>query len=107
MVSVWPSRSLLCATVAIAVVRVMAASSPDFPTEVRPILAEHCFECHGTDKAKGGLNLTTYRTATSKLKSGAVAVASGRPEASELIRRIEASDPDERMPPPAKQPLQP
>ncbi|WP_075090005.1 hypothetical protein [Verrucomicrobium spinosum] len=36
-----------------------AERTPDFDRDVRPILAEHCLECHSLDKAKGGLALTT------------------------------------------------
>src|SRR5213594_1440783 len=83
------------------------ASAPDFDAEVRPILAEHCFECHGPDKAKGGLNLTTREGATAQLKSGSVAIVPGKLQASEFVRRIETADPDDRMPPDDKTPLKP
>src|SRR5438045_708930 len=78
----------------------------DFSRDVRPILAAHCFECHGTDKAKGGLRLTDTSGATAKLKSGATAVVPGHPEASELVARVTTGDADERMPP-EKPPLKP
>ena len=68
--------------------------------DVRPILSENCFSCHGTDSAsrKAGLRLDHFETATNKLEDGAVAIVPGQPERSEMIRRIFATD-DDQMPP--------
>ena len=68
--------------------------------DIRPILSENCFSCHGTDSAsrKAGLRLDHFETATNKLEDGAVAIVPGSPEKSELIRRIFAED-DDQMPP--------
>ncbi|MFN0125894.1 MAG: PSD1 and planctomycete cytochrome C domain-containing protein [Verrucomicrobiales bacterium] len=93
----------------IAVAPLMAAASPaaepapDFAREVRPILASHCFKCHGPDdKArKSGLRLDVPEGALAAGDSGAVAVVPGRPDESEVIRRLLAEDPDDLMPPPA------
>jgi Protein of unknown function (DUF1553)/Protein of unknown function (DUF1549)/Planctomycete cytochrome C len=73
----------------------------NFAREVRPILSDHCFACHGPDdKArKAGLRLDTKEGAFAKLKSGSLAVVPGKPEESELIDRIESDDPDLHMPP--------
>jgi mono/diheme cytochrome c family protein len=70
--------------------------------EIRSILAEHCFRCHGRDDAarQGGLRLDTFEGATAELTGGTVAVQPGRPEASELIARIQSTDTNTRMPPP-------
>jgi mono/diheme cytochrome c family protein len=73
-----------------------------FNRDVRPIFADHCFKCHGTDLKKGGLNLQDRSSVFKELKSGAVAVVPGKSAASELIRRISARDETERMPPPGK-----
>ena len=69
--------------------------------DVRPILAENCFACHGPDerKRKARLALYTPYLAPLPLESGAIAVVRGKPEASELIRRVLETDVDERMPP--------
>nr|MBA3710130.1 DUF1549 domain-containing protein [Planctomycetota bacterium] len=71
--------------------------------DVRPILAENCFACHGPDanKRKAGLGLHRRESAISELKSGRVAVIPGQPDASELIKRVLTSDEDDRMPPAA------
>jgi len=68
--------------------------------DIRPILSENCFSCHGTDSAsrKAGLRLDHFETATNKLDDGAVAIVPGSPDKSEMIRRILATD-DDQMPP--------
>jgi len=70
--------------------------------DIRPILSDNCFACHGPDKAKqkGGLRLDMRETALQPVKSGALAVVPGKPEASEAIVRILTDDPDDQMPPP-------
>ncbi len=81
---------------------------PDFAREVRPILSQHCFKCHGPDDTtrKGGLRLDESDAARRPAKSGKTAVVAGKPEASELVARILADDPEEVMPPPStKSPL--
>ncbi|MGI8603599.1 MAG: PSD1 and planctomycete cytochrome C domain-containing protein [Verrucomicrobiales bacterium] len=73
----------------------------DFNRDVRPILSEHCFACHGPDKAKrkADLRLDTRDGLFSAI-DGIVPVVAGKPEQSEVIRRITSSDEDDVMPPP-------
>ena len=73
----------------------------DFNTEVRPILAKHCFACHGPDKEarKAKLRLDTFEGATED-HDGVRALVPGNPEESELFYRVETKDPDDIMPPP-------
>jgi hypothetical protein len=81
---------------------------PDFNREVRPILSDHCFRCHGPDAGarKRGLRLDLADGATALLKSGKRAIVPGDLDASEAARRIASDDPDEMMPPPKmKHPL--
>lgn len=76
--------------------------------EIQPILANHCFACHGPDRQsrKGGLRLDQRDAALAQADSGAIAVVPQQPEASELWLRIQSSDPDVMMPPPdVKKPL--
>ena len=82
---------------------IAAATVPDFQREVRPILAQYCFRCHGPDdqQREAGLRLDTREGAIARLESGERAVVPERIDASELVRRIESSDDDTRMPPPA------
>ena len=74
-----------------------------FNRHVRPILAEHCFRCHGPDGAarKRGLRLDTPEGARATLADGLRAIVPGDPGASEVVARITATDPDEVMPPPS------
>ena len=74
---------------------VSVAATPEFATDVRPILSDHCFACHGPDEKdrEADLRLDT--------KDGLAAVVSaGDVDASELIRRLLSDDPYEQMPPP-------
>src|SRR5436190_11304715 len=80
-----------------------AADAPDFSRDVRPILSKHCFKCHGPDdKArKAKLRLDDRTAALRGGESGEKAIVPGKPNESELIRRILANDESERMPPAA------
>ncbi len=74
----------------------------DFSRDIRPLLSDKCFRCHGPDQneRKGGLRLDVRDSATSEAESGNKAVVPGRPEESELIARIYSEDPELIMPPP-------
>ncbi|MFO0906624.1 MAG: DUF1553 domain-containing protein [Pirellulales bacterium] len=67
-----------------------------FNRDIRPILAEHCLQCHGPDRLqrKADLRLDDRQAA---IDHGAL--VPGKPDASEIIRRLDAADPEERMPP--------
>jgi mono/diheme cytochrome c family protein len=84
-------------------IRAGATEAPD----VQRIFADHCLECHGPDKSKGGLTLTSREAALKELKSGARAVVPGDLQESELIQRILTDDADDKMPPKDKKPLKP
>jgi hypothetical protein len=72
----------------------------NFSKEIRPILSNNCFPCHGPDEGqrKAKLRLDTQAGSRKDL-GGHQAIAPGAPEESELIRRIFSDDPDEIMPP--------
>ncbi|WP_337175859.1 PSD1 and planctomycete cytochrome C domain-containing protein [Paludisphaera sp.] len=74
----------------------------DFARDVRPILSENCFACHGPDPGhrKADLRLDTHEGAFEVLKSGDAAVVPGDPEASGLVFRVEVDDDEMLMPPP-------
>ncbi len=79
----------------------------DFSRDIRPMLSEHCFKCHGPDgeTRKAELRLDTKAGAFGD-RDGSRAVVPGDLKNSELYRRITANDADERMPPPSeKRPL--
>ena len=91
------SRYLGNAGLTFAIAANASAATIEFNRDVRPILTENCFACHGPDPAsrKAGLHLDTREGAMAKK-----AIVSGDAAASELIKRILSSDPDEQMPPP-------
>ena len=85
---------------------VWAADKPlpptvDFNRDIRPILSENCFTCHGPDKnkRKADLRLDSHDGIFSTIKD-LQTVVPGKPDKSELYRRITEKDADERMPDP-------
>ncbi|MFN9464620.1 MAG: PSD1 and planctomycete cytochrome C domain-containing protein [Planctomycetota bacterium] len=77
------------------VLAIPAIGQIDFNRQVRPILANHCLQCHGPDSnnRQADLRLDTQADATQS------AIVAGKPHESPLIHRIESTDPDEVMPP--------
>jgi hypothetical protein len=73
----------------------------EFNRDIRPILSDACFHCHGNDprSRQAELRLDDPQSAFSELPSGSRAIVPGRSEASELIARIMSADADVRMPP--------
>jgi len=93
---------------AIAVGLTLTVAAPAFTSDrirfnrdVRPILAEHCWQCHGPDEKarQSGLRLDEREPALRPADSGTPAIVPRAPDQSELVRRITASDVSERMPP--------
>lgn len=80
---------------------VRAGDAVDFNRDIRPILSENCFHCHGqdADSRKGDLRLDREDEAK-KSHDGHVALAPGKREKSKAWELINAGDPDDRMPPP-------
>lgn len=78
-----------------------AGAAIDFSRQIRPILSENCFFCHGPDEAKreAGLRLDDESAAKAN-NDGVIAVVPGSPEKSALLQRILSKDVDEVMPPP-------
>ena len=78
-----------------------ATGKVDFNRDIRPIMSDTCFHCHGNDEQsrKGKLRLDSRAEALKAGKSGEVAVVPGKPDQSEIIKRIFAKDEDDLMPP--------
>lgn len=86
------------------------SGGPTFNRDIRPILSDRCFACHGFDakKRKAGLRLDTVEGALAPDKDGHVAIKPGDLAASELWHRITDTDPEQIMPPPeTHKPLSP
>ena len=82
-------------------VTLFVAQEVEFNRDVRPVLSDKCFACHGPDaKNKNiALRLDIERAAKADLGGGRWAIIPGDSAASELIRRVTASQPSRRMPP--------
>ena len=81
----------------------------DFNRDIRPILSDHCFQCHGPDESarKGGLRLDLRASAIAPAESSESAIVPGKPDLSQLIHRVTTRDSALIMPPPSsrKSPL--
>ena len=71
-----------------------------FNRDIRPIFTKHCTACHGGVKEAGGISFIFRDRLLIEGESGNIAVVPGKPEASEMIRRVKSKDPDEIMPQP-------
>lgn len=88
----WPAREIVW-------VEVPGAENSVFTLEIQPLLERSCVECHGPRRSRGGLRLDSREAALAGGKSGLAAIAPGRPEASEALRRVKLPhDDDDFMP---------
>jgi mono/diheme cytochrome c family protein len=100
------SRNVILAAAAFGILALVLGSAAadekvDFNTDIRPILSDNCFQCHGPDPEtrESDLRLDTREGAVADL-GGYAALVPGEPEESELWSRVNSEDPYERMPPP-------
>ncbi|MFM7243192.1 MAG: DUF1553 domain-containing protein [Planctomycetaceae bacterium] len=97
---------LTIAVVMIAIVGASAALAAERPLsfnrDVRPILSDRCFGCHGPDSGnrQAGLRLDVRDQAVAELETGTRAIVPGDTDSSELLGRVASDDPDLVMPPP-------
>src|ERR1700749_1742441 len=77
-----------------------SGSAVDFTRDVRPILANNCFHCHGPDSGErqADLRLDVWKD-PGKIHGAQAVVTPGKPADSPLVARITSTDPDKRMPP--------
>jgi hypothetical protein len=71
-----------------------------FNRDIRPIFARNCIACHGGVKEAGGISMIFRERLLVEGESGAIPVVPGKPEISEMIRRMKSKDADEIMPQP-------
>ncbi len=92
---------LYLAALAAALPLSAAPAKLDFNRDIRPILSDNCFACHGPDtqKIKGGLRLDSKEAALKPGKSGVPAILPGKPDKSEVLKRVSTKDPHDLMPP--------
>ncbi len=95
------SRIICLAGASSAIFPMSKADDLKFNRDIRPILSQNCFQCHGPDSKsrKAGLRLDQFEAAIADHK-GVRAIVPGKPGSSELIARIFHAEPDEKMPPP-------
>jgi hypothetical protein len=80
--------------------RLAAPASVEFNRDIRPILSDECYQCHGPDAAKRKAKLRLDQESSAKSdRDGVCAIVPGDLSASELYRRITSQDDAERMPP--------
>ena len=75
-----------------------ATSSVDFVRDIQPLLAARCYDCHGEEKPKGGLRLTSRKHALQGGESGEPALVAGDSRRSPIIQRVSTSDENDVMP---------
>lgn len=97
MLMLHPRWSLFLCLTATALTAHGSDDAPSFTRDIRPLLSDHCFACHGPDEAKREADLR-LDLADNALESGAI--VPGNLNDSELWNRITSTDPDVMMPPP-------
>ena len=75
-----------------------AAEAPDFATVVAPLLARRCGACHGPVTVESGWRIDERERAFAGGDSGLPGIVAGKPEASEIVRRVTTDDAEARMP---------
>jgi hypothetical protein len=102
-----PGGSIVAAVLGALVIAVVPRAAAadgdpiDFHRDIRPLLSDKCFQCHGPDRAQRQADLRLDVESSAKRDvDGVRPIVPGDPDASELVRRITSSDDDVRMPPP-------
>jgi mono/diheme cytochrome c family protein len=80
----------------------LAESPPPvrFNRDIRPIMSDNCFACHGPGTREAGLRLDVRDETVQPADSGETPIVPGKPDESEVVRRVMSDDPDTVMPPP-------
>ena len=99
-ISRWPITCLM-AVLYLSLLPLSHADDVHFNRDVKPILSQNCFQCHGPDDAHraAGLRLDQRDAAMKPAESGAAAIVPNDPDNSELLKRVTSADADLHMPP--------
>ena len=106
----WRCRCLPALTIVLAAALSAFSDEPayakpriDFARDIRPILQNHCWSCHGADEKSraSGLRLDRREAATTPVGTSPPAIVPRKPDASAVMARITSTDADEVMPPPS------
>lgn len=95
------TAGLIVLLVSAPAVDLQADVDVDFNRDIRPLLSDRCFLCHGpdNDEGAGGFRLDAHASATAVADSGARPLVPHDAENSEILRRLQADDESQRMPP--------
>lgn len=96
------AAGLPCILILVFARSLIATEPVDFSLQIRPVLSEHCFHCHGPDEThrEAGLRLDSMESAMDG-SNGSPAIVPGKPLESELWKRIVSTDETQVMPPPS------
>lgn len=90
--------SVVLAAAGFAAFRFTRTTQVSFNDDIRPVLNAQCLKCHGGVRQAGGFSLLFPEEAQVPGESGRIPIVPGYPDSSEVIRRINHTDPEERMP---------
>src|SRR5215468_178681 len=96
------AKSVIYATfISTLITHAALAASVEYDRDIRPILSDNCYQCHGPDEKarKAKLRLDVKESAF-RVEDGITVIKPGKSDESELFRRISTSDTDDLMPPP-------
>jgi hypothetical protein len=88
----------MCRKLLLTYLTLLAINAADFSRDIAPILLSECLACHSAEKAKGGYRVHTYSALLHPGKSKEPAIVAGKPDDSELFKRLVSHDEDDRMP---------
>ncbi len=102
LVSLQMAAIVLClSSITASVARADEEDPIDFGRDIRPVLSDKCFACHGPgeEMREGGFQLDDKESALGEADSGEIPIVPGDLDSSELYQRLISDDPDVRMPP--------
>jgi mono/diheme cytochrome c family protein len=95
MIRVWFAFNAL----AFSAVGTSGEVAVDFARDIQPVVSRHCSKCHAADEKNGSVNFDDLTTLFGEADTGRRPIVAGKPQESELIKRIQSTDEEIRMPP--------